>query len=103
MKTAKALADALRSVQLYDNSERYELRNMFVYQAVFIAKCAGIPAGIRIDPKEPEWPVAFIELPTGQVSWHLEQHVNVWDGHNVTEKYDRVCQFIGQAETAGGT
>jgi len=55
----------------------------------------------RADPDAPDWPVIFIDLPTGQVSWHigpddldLFQHVTVgtgtWDGHNTEEKYARL-------------
>jgi len=55
-----------------------------------------------IEPQEPEWLIIFIELPTGQVSWHVPKaeydqyfsHLpvepNVWDGHTTEEKYDRL-------------
>lgn len=59
------------------------------------------------DPSEPTWPVLFIDLPTGQVSWHIAPddmdlfgHVNqwdagsisarIWDGHTTDEKYERL-------------
>lgn len=53
---------------------------------------------------DPDWPVVFIELPTGQVSWHISlsdldlfQHVNtgdmVWDGHDTSEKYRRLDEL----------
>jgi hypothetical protein len=53
------------------------------------------------DPDAPEWPVIYIELPTGQASWHLSPddmdlfgHVTVgarvWDGHTTEEKYRRL-------------
>lgn len=56
---------------------------------------------LNADPKEPDWPVLFIDLPTGQVSWHIApadmdlfRHVPVgnaeWDGHDVVEKYNRL-------------
>lgn len=55
----------------------------------------------RADPDAPDWPVLFINLPTGQVSWHVNpedldlfQHVTVgtetWDGHTTDEKYARL-------------
>lgn len=59
------------------------------------------------DPSEPAWPVVFIELPTGQLSWHVSPddvdlfaHVDTygkdtpgrpeWDGHSTEEKYGRL-------------
>lgn len=55
----------------------------------------------RADPDAPDWPVIFITLPTGQVSWHINPadidlfaHVTVgtgtWDGHSTEEKYARL-------------
>lgn len=53
------------------------------------------------DPKQPEWAVVTIALPTGQASWHIApddrdlfSHVTVanarWDGHTTEEKYARL-------------
>lgn len=59
------------------------------------------------DREAPDWPVLYIQLPTGQVSWHISPidqdlfgHVRrtiahtlnapVWDGHTTDEKYERV-------------
>lgn len=72
----------------------YALRNDLVLTALSYARAAGLKAGIRLDPKLPEWPVVFIELPTGQVSWHLPQHGEAWDGHSTEEKYERVHALI---------
>jgi hypothetical protein len=70
---------------------------------------AGYPSVLveGADPSAPDWPVLFVELPTGQVSWHISpddvglfRHVRrtmagmpdapVWDGHTTDEKYARV-------------
>lgn len=61
------------------------------------------PASIEDDPSDPEWPVAYIDLPTGQVSWHIapddmylfshlpqSQGLRVWDEHDTPEKYRRL-------------
>lgn len=59
------------------------------------------PASIEIDPKEPEWKVVIIDIPTGQVSWHVAKHEmhmfahlehgkREWDGHDTEEKYRRL-------------
>jgi hypothetical protein len=54
------------------------------------------------DPAEPDWAVVIVDLPTGQVSWHVSPddmdlfgHVarsdtNAWDGHSTEEKYQRL-------------
>jgi hypothetical protein len=90
------LARALILVE--DHDLNYELRNALVLHAVATAAFLGYPSGFRIDPAEPEWPVAFIELPLpagapGQVSWHLPRHPKSWDLHTTSEKYARVHAF----------
>lgn len=72
----------------------YSLRNDLVLTALATARSAGLAAGVRLDPTEPAWPVVFIELPTGQVSWHLPHHAQSWDGHTTEEKYDRIHALI---------
>lgn len=72
----------------------YPLRNDLVLTALSQARAAGLPAGIRLDPRTPAWPVVFIELPTGQVSWHIPEHGEPWDGHTTEEKYRRVDALI---------
>jgi len=74
----------------------YELRWFRVMDAMLHARRCGIEAGIRIDPEQPEWPVVFIELPTGQVSWHIAQHGREWDRHTTEEKYGRIRKLLQQ-------
>lgn len=81
------------------NDEKYEPRYGLVLDAVALAHRLGYSAGFRIDPAEPEWPVAYIELPMpdgspGQVTWHLPQHATVYDGHTTAEKYARCNRYI---------
>ncbi|MCP2339154.1 WDGH domain-containing protein [Actinomadura rupiterrae] len=57
------------------------------------------------DEEAPDWPVLYVTLPTGQVSWHIAprdldlfHHVPVgaaaeWDGHDVEEKYRRLDAY----------
>lgn len=75
-----------------DYPKRYDL----ILEAIAVARKHGIAAGFRIDQKEPAWPVAFLELPTGQVSWHLPGHDVEWDGHTTEEKFERIERFIQQ-------
>jgi hypothetical protein len=66
------------------------------------------PAGIRktnIPGWEPEWQnCVYIDLPTGQVSWHyhnreislfehLPPYEREYDGHSTEEKYARIWQL----------
>lgn len=73
--------------------QAYAVRNAFVYQALAQAAAVDFPYGIQPDPNDPAWVIAFIELPTGQVSWHLPCYVGEWDGHTTAEKYHRVRAF----------
>ena len=89
------LASLLNAIEV--NDEKYIPRYAFVLHAVSVAISLKMKAGFRIDPKESDWPVAYIELPTGQVSWHLPQHKTAWDGHDTKEKYRRCREFIESA------
>lgn len=80
-------------IEHWDKAKEYNMRNKLVLSAVAHAKWLGIEAGFAIDPNEPDWPVAYIELPTGQVSWHLPKHTKIWDGHTTEEKYRRIHQY----------
>src|ERR1700722_6026356 len=86
------LANLLAAIEA--NDEKNGVRYRLVMLALGCALEAGYPAGVRIDPAEPEWPVAFIHLPSGQVSWHMQAYPDVWDGHDTSEKYRRCRQFI---------
>jgi len=88
--------------------EAYLDRNLAVQLAARLAGMIPYPkvrAGIRENPKDPEWPILYIELPgVGQVSWHLPKSevINnfvdlkgqVFDGHTIEIKRKRVMAFI---------
>lgn len=75
-------------------AERYQRRNRLVFSALAQATACGLPAGVGLDPADPDHPVVvFIELPCGQVSWHLPAHQWCWDGHSTTQKYQRIGQY----------
>jgi hypothetical protein len=92
------LAQVLGQIEQADTD--YVARYPLVFRALSLALGAGYAAGVRIDPAEPEWPVVYIDLPTGQVSWHMPQYAAKFDGHTTAEKYRRVREFI--ALTSGG-
>lgn len=92
------LMEILGEIEGFDQD--YEPRNVLVLLALAAAATTGLPAGFRIDPAEPDWPVAYIELPTGQVSWHMSAHATPYDGHTTPEKYERIKAFVGGADMA---
>jgi len=129
----RALADApdpaaelarLRAVEaaaqrLLDNA--YEERERCVALIAALSLACGWEAGMArtaIEGWDEEWHgLTLIDLPTGQVSWHmhdshaaffegLPQYSGVWDGHDTEEKYRRVDElakriFAAHTATAG--
>lgn len=76
-------------------AERYAKRNGLVLRALAYAIEAELPCGIGFDEKAgAEWPVVYIELPTGQVSWHLPAYSPGWDGHTTLAKARRITGYI---------
>jgi hypothetical protein len=81
-----------------------QLDDVYRERAHLVAHLAAVYPSVlvyRADPDAPDWPVIFIRLPAGQVSWHVNpedldlfDHVNVgtetWDGHTTDEKYARL-------------
>jgi hypothetical protein len=96
---AGSLKDWLRAIDKADHEvpPDYDLREQLVYLALSTAKGAGIECGFRIDPSETEWPVAYIELPTGQVSWHMPQHPREYDRHTSEQKYERIAAWLNES------
>lgn len=77
-----------------DADEQYARRAGLIYDLLGRARRLGWPAGIAVDEVDvggsPElWPIAYVELPTGQVSWHLAPYGGTWDGHTTAQKYAR--------------
>lgn len=94
-----ALSRVLEHIEAHDT--HYTLRYRLVLDAMHLAQRLNYKVGIRFDSQEPEWPIVFIELPTGQVSWHMPQHPIVWDGHSTEEKYARCRAFREQLVSEG--
>lgn len=93
IEARRELRRELALIERAEEAKRYDVRNRSVFAAVGLAAMCGYPCGVRLDQSEPEWPVVYIELPTGQVSWHLPQHERAWDGHSTEEKYRRCREF----------
>lgn len=96
-----------------ENDENYDVRNSMVISLIRKAKVLGFECGYRLDENEtdhenPEFPVLCVSLPVvGQISWHtpstyankaILQEIGLynktWDGHDTTEKYKRIHEFI---------
>lgn len=97
--------DPSRTPQLVDGPDvlerKYAARNAAVVTAVSLAMQLGWPAGFAACPDEPDWPVAYIELPEfGQVSWHLPAYRGTWDRHTIAEKYVRVRGWLDRFDAS---
>lgn len=81
----------------------YAERDMCVSLIARLAVAAGYQAYLAVDETADEgWRhIVYVELPSGQVSWHLKDkelgwfrglptRPNKWDGHDTAEKYRRV-------------
>jgi hypothetical protein len=45
---------------------------------------------------EPRWGVvAYIELPTGQITWHMDSGEFEYDGHTDADKWHRIEKYLG--------
>jgi hypothetical protein len=88
----------------------YTERAQCVLALARAAKAAGCVVGFRNDPDLDDggppalWPVLFIDLPTGQVSWHftvedrlsaldIGDYPGEWDRHDTAEKYRRLAAW----------
>lgn len=83
--------------------DAYFDRNQAVMAMARMAQKLGYKVGLRTDPDEPDWPVLMIDLPGGQVGWHLPKgevigdwpsYERPWDGHTLEEKRRRIEKYI---------
>ena len=80
--------------------EAYYDRNLCVQAMLKMAQKLGFITGLKEDP---EWPILYIDLPTGQVSWHIPkqeiltdfpEYNEKCDGHNLQEKRRRLIDYM---------
>lgn len=88
----------------------YAERNLAAQLAAHFTADEDYPVWWGIDPAEPDWPVLYIEGPTGQVSWHIPKAEVIaaypeftghfappgpeWDGHSIETKDDRIRALL---------
>ncbi len=84
-------------------NDAYFDRNQAVMAMARMALQLGYRVGLKQDPEEPDWPVLMIDLPTGQVGYHLPgkevvgnwpEYKDEWDGHSLAEKRERIKKFL---------
>ena len=84
--------------------EAYLDRNLCVQVIARMAQKLGYNVGIK---ENGDWPILYIDLPTGQVSWHLplkeivgnfSEYSMEWDNHDVECKRNRLVEFIKSEE-----
>lgn len=84
----------------------YTERNKLVAALARVCPMFGITVGIKRAPEDAkqedkDWPIIYIDLPTGQVSWHIHiaemelflgvpDYRGTWDGHDTCDKYRRL-------------
>ena len=87
--------------------DAYFDRNQAVQAMAKMAQQLDMKVGLQRDPNEPGWPVLMIDLPTGQVGYHLPEDQVVgdwpeygkeWDGHSLADKRERVARFLDGGE-----
>ena len=92
---ANANVEAMRN----DSSKNKAYREVAEMAAAFAHL---FPSWVNVDPDEPDWPVLYAQLPTGQVSWHfskddLDLITDIprggpqWDGHTREERSARLA------------
>lgn len=90
----------------YNFEQIYKERDMILVLLARLAIENGYTVGIGIDEEKPDiWKyVLYIDLPTGQVSWHILEnelpwfsfvpgYEKIWDGHSRKEKYLRLLKY----------
>lgn len=87
---ATMLAGVLRSQESGD----YGARNQLVYSALACAAMDGCECGIRFNEDDHEWPIIYIVLPSGEVSWTVQQFAPKADGHTKEENSARIRKFV---------
>ena len=87
--------------------DAYYDRNQTVQAMAKMAQQLGMKVGLRQDTDAPGWPVLMIDLPTGQVGYHLPdeevvgdwpEYEKEWDGHSLVEKRERVARFLAEED-----
>lgn len=84
-----------------DPSDAYFERNQMAFVLASVCDTLGYIVGLK--NRRSEWPILYIDLPEGQVSWHIPRneirgkwpdYLSEWDGHTVGQKRERLAKFM---------
>ena len=90
-----SLCTHLQEVKALDAIGDYDARQAAVLRVLAVASMLGYKVGFDFDDKWPDFPyVAMVDLPTGQVSWHMRPFGDAFDGHTTEEKYGRIDAYL---------
>lgn len=78
---------------LIENDKNYKIRETLLFKAMCEAKLLGLVCGIRV-VDDINWPVLFTNLPTGEISWHIEAIDQKYSGYSTQDKFDRINKYI---------
>lgn len=57
----------------------YAERDQCIALCISMAQKLGLPCGLALDEEGFEWPVIVLDLPVGQVSWHVtKEELMTW-------------------------
>jgi hypothetical protein len=103
------LKSLLLKIEGHEAVGQLDSRDHAIQSAVHIASLIGYKAGFRtigtpngevVNSESfpiPEWAgniVAYIELPTGEVSYFMQKDTSAWTGYTRKEKLGRIKDFI---------
>ena len=82
-----------------DEDTDYEQKVYSIRDIVKVYNIRDIVDAYRVAKCTPSWDprwgvVAIINLPEGQVSWHMDSHDLKWDGHTDREKWEHVVEHL---------
>jgi len=91
-------------IQNTHDSEPYFDRNQILKAFCLMVKNKGLKIGWQDDPKDMYFVIMFIDLPTGQISYHIPRweidlskwprYAGQWDGHSTEQKRVRLNEYI---------
>lgn len=95
LEARQDIADALIAAWEAEQDGNYAKRLAATLAAAAMAAVNGYDVGFSVDEKEPAFPcVIHIDLPYfGQVTFHLPQPQQPWDGHTTKMKWQRVVAY----------
>ncbi len=103
--------EAVEELQESKDTAYRERNQLVAFIARLVVESGGV-AGVGEHGEDPDWDpewrtIVYVNLPTGQASWHfhdrdrslvraLKPYPYLWDGHDTAEKYRRVerCEYI---------